>query len=311
MQKFVVAVAAFLMTFVAWAQPSGTLPDTYRLQQEDLLRLQIFASGTEIQLAVDVPVGPDGNITAPFVGSVRAQGLTVSELAENLRVKYIENLKVREPQIGITILQYRRIQAAIDGAVLRPGQYQMRPGDRLMELLAQGGGVVQDRADLRRVTFRRRQTEEVIPIDLYALLIQGDMSQNYSLMDGDVLTVPADSRNVIFVFGKVQRPGAYPYREPLTVLDAFITAGSEIPGQSKISDIKIIRPSPFAPGGYVTIKVDLIKFLNKGDYSQNIALLPGDIVNVGSTRYLDPAFVNQIANALFILDRAGIRLFRF
>lgn len=310
MQRIVLSLTALLLCLVAWAQP-GTVSDTYRLQPEDVLRVQIYAPGTEVQIAIELPVGPDGNVTAPFVGSIRAEGLTVSELAENLRLKYIEVLKLRDPVVGISILQFRRTQASIDGAVNRPGPYQMRPGDRILELLAQGGGVIQDRADLRRATLRRRDTEEVIPIDLYSLLIQGDTSQNYLLKDGDVLTVPADSRNVVFIFGKIQRPGAIPFREQMTVLDAYVTAGAEIPGQTKASDIRIFRPSPFAPGGYQLIKVNLVRFMNNGDFSQNITLQPGDVIYVGSTNYLDPNFVRQIADAIFILDRIGLRLFRF
>jgi len=87
--------------------------------------------------------------------------------------------------------------------------------------------------------------------------------------------------------------------------------GGPIDRVTKASDIKIFRRDLSAPGGTRTLKVDLVRFLERNDYIQNIELEPGDVIYVGKTQNLDPALVRQIADALFILDRVGIRLFSF
>jgi len=288
-----------------------TMPDTYRLQPEDLLRIQVYAQGTDFELLVDVPVGQDGNITVPFVGVMPATGLTTDELANNIRARFQQEFRLRDPKIGVALLSARQRKAGVTGAVNRPGTFVMRPGATVLDLLADAGGFIPDRADLRRATLRRKGSDEIIPLDLYALMVQMDTSQNYPIMDGDTLNVPANVRNRIFVLGAIRAPGEYAFREQMTVLDAFVTSGGPIDRVTKASDIKIFRRDLSAPGGTRTLKVDLVRFLERNDYIQNIELEPGDVIYVGKTQNLDPALVRQIADALFILDRVGIRLFSF
>jgi len=296
-----------LLSVFAFAQTSEN--EAYRLQAEDVIRIQVIAAGTDVSINVEVPIGIDGNVAAPFIGNLPAVGKTVSELASDLRSRYITELRLRDPRVGVTISQFRRIQASIVGFVQRPGTFPFRKGERLLDLLSQGGGIIPDRSDLRRATLQRKDSGEVIPVDLYAMLVRGDTSQNYELKDGDTLVVPEETRNRVYVFGAVSQAGVIPYREPMTVLDAFITVGAGIPTVTKLSDVTIFRKN--ATGQLQRIKVDLVKYIDGRDITQNVNLQPGDTVYVGQTNRLDANFVRQIADALFIFDRLGVRLFRF
>ncbi|MER3495748.1 MAG: hypothetical protein C4320_02350 [Armatimonadota bacterium] len=284
---------------------------TYRLKPEDIIRVQVFGQNSITQ---DIPVGRDGNIAAPFVGTLRAEGKTTSELEADLYDLYVKRLKLRNPVVSVTITRFRELRASVGGFVQRPGQFAIRPGDSLVTLLNLGGGPVPDRADLRRATLRKANTNELIPIDLFALLIRGDISQNYEIEDGDELSIPEETRNRILVLGAVQRPGTYPYKEPMTVADAISLAGGEIPYRSRFSQTQILRQKNGDPNQFLRIKSDFVAYVRKGDSSQNVILQPGDFVYIPQTNTPDFAQIQNITNSIFLFNTFGnlfgLRLFR-
>ena len=287
----------------------GRNDGVYRLQAEDVVRIQVFG---QPQIGADVPVARDGNISAPFVGTVRAFGKTTAELEADLYELYVKRLKLRNPIVSVTISQFRQLRASVGGFVTRPGLYPVRDGDTLISLLTQGGGPIPDRADLRRATLRRAGTSELIPIDLYAMLIRGDTSQNYEIQDGDELNVPEETINRIVVLGTVARPGFYPYKEPMTLADAIALAGGEIPRRSRFSRTEIVRRQVGDPSKYVRIRADFVAFVKRGDSTQNVVLQPGDTIFVPETNTPDLNQVNGIVNTIFVLDSLGGLLgFRF
>ncbi|MBX3118395.1 MAG: polysaccharide biosynthesis/export family protein [Fimbriimonadaceae bacterium] len=293
-----VFVVAWMLICAVFGVAQGT-EGTYRLQPEDILRIQVY---NEVQINVLVTVGRDGNISAPFVGILRAQGRTTSELEEDLVKEYQKKLRIRDPKVSVTIEKFRELYATIGGMVQRPGRVPIRPGDTIATLISQGNPDL-DRADLRRATLRRSNSVEQIPVDLYSLLYRGDTSQNYQLEDGDELIVPENPRNRIYVIGTVQAPGAFPYKEPMRVMDALAMARGEIQRETFLSRVKVLREQPGFPGQYVEIKANLVRFLNNGDYAQNVALEPGDIVYVPRTKTPNLNEIGAAVNSAFFIDR--------
>lgn len=293
-----------LLLILGWARMAPAQVDaegTYRLQIDDIVTLTVY---NEQQLAAQLRVGRDGNVTAPFIGNVRAVGKTTTELEAVLAAEYTRRLKLRDPKVSIVLSGMRSIQITVIGAVSRPGVISpMRPTDTLLTALSVAGGAVNGAADLQRATLRRGSTRELIPVDLQAMLLYGDMSQNYVVQDNDELIVPEDLRNRILILGMIATPGFYPYREAMTVTDAMSIARGEVPGRTRLSHTVVLRQKPGDPDNYYQIKVDLIKFLNKGDSSQNIRLQPGDIIVFQSTNAPDWERIGSIANSLFIVDR--------
>ncbi len=291
MKGLVPTILLFLLTIVAaWGQSRDM--STYRIQQDDILRIQIY--GDQQFQSVEVPVTRDGNISAPFVGVIRAEGKTTSELEAELTAEYRKVLHLRDPKVSVTFARIRPIRASVSGAVLKPGQFDLRPGDTLLTLLSQAGDVDPNRANPRRAILKRADTQEVIPVDLFAITRYGDMSQNYEIHDGDILTVPEDAQNKVSILGYVQRPGNYLYREPMTLADAISQAGGEIPNRARMSKIRILRPKPGSPGDYLMIQADFVRFVN-GDVSQNIELARGDTIFVPQTNTPN---LNELANSI-------------
>lgn len=270
--------------------------EVYKLQPEDLVRVLVY---NEQQASADVPVGKDGYISAPFVGLIKVLGKTTAQVEDELVELYKAKLRIRDPRVSVTILKYRTLKATVGGFVSRPGQFEIRPGDTLVTLLNQGGGTVPDRADLRRATFRRANSNELIPVDLYAMLIKGDTSQNYKLSDGDELNVPEETNLRISVQGSVAQPGTYAYKEPMTLSDAISLAHGEIRQRSMFSKVLIIREQKGQPGQFLRIQANYVKFIKEGDSSQNIPLVPGDLIVVPETKTPDLAEVTQIISTFF------------
>ena len=71
---------------------------TYRLQQDDLIRIQVY---NELDIVALVPVGPDGYVSAPFVGALEAEGFTTAELEEKLAKAYAERLGLKDPIVSV------------------------------------------------------------------------------------------------------------------------------------------------------------------------------------------------------------------
>ena len=300
-KRVLVGVLLALLASTLFAQEA-----TYRLQPEDVIRIQVY---NEQDITAVLPVGRDGNISAPFVGTIRAEGKTTAELEADLAEAYIEKLGLRDPIVSVSIEQYRTIRASVSGAVRLPGTYTMRPRDTIITLFTQGGGELPgNTTDLKRATLRRKGSRELIPIDLFAMLTHGDMSQNYEVNDGDELIVPKETKNRILILGRVIAPGTYPYREPMTLMDAIALGRGAIEFRSKLSAVKVIRQLPGRPGQYIEIQADLVRFMNDGDYAQNILLQPGDLVWIPDSGNLNFSQVNSLANILFIFQRFGFRL---
>lgn len=309
--RYLVGITLAIIAALAGAQDPASGPQ-YRLRPEDLLRIQVFGQN---QIVADVPVGPNGYVTPPYLGSIYAKGKTASELEKELADLYVEKLRLREPIVSVSILRYRAVTATVGGTVLRPGTYEVRAGDRILSLLNQGGGPIRDLADLRRATLRRAGSTEVIPIDLYAMITLGDTTQNYEVQDGDELIVPEERRNRILVQGAVQQPGLFPYREPMTLQDAISLAGGEIRYRSRFSRVLVIRERAGQPGEYTRIQSDYVRFIRNGDQSQNVVLQPGDLVFVPETNTPDFQQIGALANTAFIVQALGgnifgLRLFR-
>jgi len=278
-----------------------------KLRALDVIRIQVFG---QQQIIADVPIDPQGYVTPPYLLTVKAEGRTVDELIIELTRLYKERVYLKDPIVSVTIVQLRPLRATVGGGgVSRAGTYSITPGDTVLSLLNQGGGAIRDVADLRRAYLRRTGTAESIPLDLYALTVFGDVTQNYEIQDGDELVVPESRGYQISVSGAVQRPGLYPFREPTTAWDAVSQAGGEIRFRSRFSRTVVLRQREGLLGQYVSIPIDLVRFIRKGDSSQNIQLKPGDVLFVPETNTPDFQQISSLANVAFILDRFSGSLF--
>jgi polysaccharide export outer membrane protein len=295
-QKLRSIVIIFLL-ILFWFFVSRTLlqaQDTaYRIGPRDVLTLTIFAGG-EKQNVSSMTVSSQGMINVPFIGSVMAKGLTISQLedrvAKPLAADYFVN-----PEINIVISEYHSLHYYISGAVGTPGLYEMKSKATLLELIAKAGGVSADHGNIVYIlhpssdrTASKKQNQNLYSdkdpskVDLNKLLDKGDMSQNIELQTGDVVYIPLQSSqnlsaSKIYVEGEVKSPGVYTYQEGLTALNACIMAG----GFSKFAApnrTRIIRQNG---DKLIIIKIDLVDVRN--GKIPDAEIKPGDRILIPET----------------------------
>lgn len=272
----------------------------YRLQPEDVIRIQVV--GEPELSAPQVTVSRDGKISVPIIGEVQAGGLTTSELEQLISRRYREMEILREPRISVTILQFHRPRVSILGFVQRPGTFEFKEGDRVLDALALAGSVNPERARLEEAWLQRADGTK-ISLNLYRLFYEGDLSQNILLEDGDTIYIPEETQNRYFVGGQVKRPGQYVWRPNLTVLDALSQAAWETE-RARLSQTFVVRKKP--DGTEERIRVDMVRLLNKGDMSQNIEILPGDVIYVAETNTPNYGEVYQVLSILWLLRQLNV-----
>ncbi|MGH9525604.1 MAG: polysaccharide biosynthesis/export family protein [Terriglobales bacterium] len=215
----------------------------------DLLEVRVF---NQAQLSGEARVGANGMLDLPFLGSVRAAGLTSAQLEQRLTSRYGELL--RHPLVSVRVLQVNSRRLAITGEVPRPGVYAFSGRVTLLGALAMAGGIEMQRAAadiyLLHATPARNFTEPNgtpgISVDsvLETISIRRLFTQpgyNPVLQPGDTIEVPPAHR--IFVTGDVIRAGDLPLRAGMTLAEAISEAGGTLP-QANTGKVRILRPVP-------------------------------------------------------------------
>jgi polysaccharide export outer membrane protein len=158
----------------------------YRVQPGDVLTVSVWR---EEDLQLEVVVRPDGGISIPLAGDIRAAGQSI----EGLRIEITDRLASFIPDLAVTVAakQLQGYKIYVIGKVARPGEFVLNSRVDVMQALSMAGGTVKF-ADLGAIKILRRidGRESVIPFD-YARLERGDgLEQNVMLEVGDVVVVP-------------------------------------------------------------------------------------------------------------------------
>lgn len=262
--------------------------ESYRIKQEDVIQFSVW--GEPELRNLQLLVTPDGNINVPLLGAVKAEGYSISELRDAIARKFESDGIFVSPRIQISILAVNRPRARVLGEVNRPGEFEFKEGDRILDAIAQAGSY-RDNAWLEKASLTRKGAKEPIELDLKKLL-DGDLTQNYELQKGDTIYIPPENyANKIYVLGYVMKPGIYALKDKTTVLDAISLAGG--PNQrGAMRGIVVVRGDPTNP---TRVPVDMARLFDKGDLTQNIILLPGDVVMVPETNRPD---WNQVSSVI-------------
>ena len=262
----------------ARAQPPREAQD-YVVGASDVLQIGVFAleePGTTTTLTCTV--GHDGKIALPWVESVRVQGLTARQAAEAVRAAY-DGKYLKNPQVTVTVAEHHSSVMIVTGAVNKPGVYPLKYNtSTVLGVLALAGGPTREAGD---EVLLLRGGDEVIPIDLTELIDAGNLALNLQVGDGDILTVPPQVKQYIYVLGYVRRPGVYRL-ENSTRVDALraVAFGGGLTGMSRAENSYLVRETP---GGTETIPVDITK-IAAGDLPP-LYLRPGDALIVGTSAW--------------------------
>ena len=249
-------------------------------------------------LNTSVKVRPDGKITIPGLGDVKASGFTPTGLQESLAGR-LKNL-VKNPIVTVTVREITNSRVYVFGSGVAPGVYDLNRRTTLLQLLCSigtlpvsaGGSVVstisgqaitgggaQPSGSGRAPDFKKAyilRNGKKIKEDLSRLFVNGEIGDDVVIESNDAIFIPQLPDKNVYVLGAVNTPKSIEYREGMTVMEAILECGG-FSRFAKQNDTVINRKEN---GKETSIEVKAKNLLKDGDMSQNVKLRPGDYVVV-------------------------------
>ncbi len=194
-------LAACLLLLAACATQTGSLQapkinpqsqavSAYRIGVDDEIKVSVWQNPG---LDVSVPVRPDGRISVPLVGDIDAGGRTPEEVAGEIQ----EKLKtyVRDPQVTVIVTALRSHEylsrVRVTGAVRQPISVPYRQGMTVLDAVLAAGGTNEFAASDRTELYRKEgDATRAYAVRLDRILKDGELTTNYPVQPGDVITVP-------------------------------------------------------------------------------------------------------------------------
>jgi polysaccharide export outer membrane protein len=246
--------------------PTASDPRLYVVGPNDILAVTVY---NQAQLTGKFAVEADGTFAFPLLGRVMAGGLSVRAVEDKVREGLAAGF-LANPQVSVTIDQYRSQQIFVMGEVRQPGSLPFTGSMTLIEALSRAGSTT-DHAGAEAVIVRggnggapgpapspTTSSSETVRVNLLNLQ-RGALAQNVALRPGDTVFVP--KAETVFVSGQVKVPGEYVIRPGMTVRQALALAGG-VTDRGSMRRIQIIRT---VDDKEVTLDVDLQKLLQAGD----------------------------------------------
>jgi len=257
----VLAVASFAVTPACNAADptsappsSATVAQGYILGPEDVIEVEVLG---QADFKVRAPIGEDGTIKLPYIGSVQASGKTSDQLSTDISQALVSGGYFAKPILSVEIVAYASRYVTVLGDVNAPGLVPIDRPYHLSEILARVGGVRADSADY--VILRPQNGPEHHYV--ISTLATGDEAQDPMVSPGDRIYSPLAEQ--FYISGEVKSPGAFPMTTGMTLRMAIGRGGG-------LTDIGTDH------GVKVTHKDGKVEHLGLDD-----KIAPGDVIVVG------------------------------
>lgn len=248
--------------------PLSGFSKDYIIGGGDTLTISVWGSP---DLSIEnTTVRPDGKVSIPALGEIKADGYTALEL-KNILEKEMTRI-VKAPIVTVIVTNMTNYKVFVFGRGGSAGEYPLQRETTLLEFLSRLGSL--ENADLQRAYMVRNK--KIIKKGFSDLYEKGDLSKDIELERDDKLFIPDNFDKRISVVGEVTTPTTIPYREGLTIMDVILSAG----GFTEFADrngVEIHRNKENNETTKISVRG---KDLMKGDLERNIKMLPGDVVVV-------------------------------
>ena len=160
----------------------------YVIGKEDVVDISVWKSP---ELSISIIVRPDGMISLPLIGEVRADGQTPSELKEEIQAR-LKEFK-QEPIVSIIIRESNSKSIFITGEIVKPGKYPLRSDTTITQAIALAGGFSQwanrDKIFIIRKSHMNPEGNR-ITIKYSDIVAGTNMRANILLRPGDTVIIP-------------------------------------------------------------------------------------------------------------------------
>jgi polysaccharide export outer membrane protein len=213
---------------------------------------------------------------------------------------------MNNPEVSVSIAEYRPHPVSVLGAVRNPGVYQVTGPKTLFEILSLAGGLNSDASN--RVEITRPVSSGVLPLPTSSFDKTGQFhtaelrvrtvmdaknpEENIPVFSGDVITVP--KADLVYVVGAVNKSGGFPLseKEQISVLQA-VSLAEGLDKVARANKARILR-QPEAGAGRVEITVDVNKILDGTAQdvplqANDILFIPNSVAKSASMRALEAA----------------------
>lgn len=254
-------------------------PQSYVLGPGDAVSVDVYGAS---QKTFNCTVSPDGQIVIDDFGPIEVSGLTVAQAKK--RIQSTLGARYRSSRISLSLGQTRTITVNVMGEVKTPGTYTLSAFATVFHALYMAGGT-SDLGTLRNINIYRNN-RLVSVCDIYDYILNGKMTGNVRLHDGDVISVGAYDC-LVNVTGKVKRPMYYEMKKDESVETLLKYAGG-FAGDAYKKSVRVNRKTGRE---YAVFNVDEFEMAN-------FRIADGDSVSIDS---ILPRYANtvEIKGAVF------------
>jgi polysaccharide export outer membrane protein len=226
------------VALLAFAIP-GQADSRETLGAGDSIRVTVFQNP---DLTTETRISERGTIVFPLIGEVALAGQTPTEGGVRIAAQLKDGNYIKNPQVSLSVIQVRSRQVSVLGQVGRPGRYALDDlNSKLTDILALAGGISPGGHDVATVMIARGGQIKKLEIDVARMYRSGDLSQNVEVESGD--TIYVQRAPVFYIYGEVQRSGAYRLEPDMVVMHALSLGGGLTP-RGTDRGLKINRRTP-------------------------------------------------------------------
>lgn len=223
------------------SSPSAT---TQRLATGDVLKVNVweptddglFATAGKRSEEMVVVVDSTGHIDLPYIDEIPVRGQTIAKVS--LQLTQLYSKQAINPEVQVSVVETDAKSVSILGNIRDAGRIELPlRGVRLLDLIAEAGGVTAPDWEIHVSVTRKSQVQSVRYDDILA-----NIHNNVRLLPDDIVQVSQGAR-MLSVFGAVKSSGSYNLDKPVpTVLDLLGAAGGLNDAQAEPRSIFVYRP---------------------------------------------------------------------
>jgi polysaccharide biosynthesis/export protein len=184
----VLSCGTFAGVAVAQTEATRSAPAAYRIRQGDKLSVKFFTNPDLNEPSITVR--PDGYISLQLINEIKAEGMTAAELKSALQKEYDEILL--DPLISVAIIEFVSPHVFVAGQVGKPGRYDLREAQTVMQAVFLAGGFTRDANKSSVVVARPDGKGDWIirSANVSKMLNRKGQEKDVDLRDGDYVFVP-------------------------------------------------------------------------------------------------------------------------